>query len=68
MNVMQKLIDCGINAFAAQLLAESLLKHPKPEKVSFDLPINRRDCEGWAGVRITLEPVKAEGLGPGAEQ
>lgn len=64
-HVTQKLIDCGLNAFAAQLLAESLLRHPKPVKVEFGLPIRRSDCEGWAGVRFVLEPLsEAEEIPP----
>ena len=55
---MQRLGDVGINLFACQLVAESLLKHPKPEEVEFFLPIDRSDCADWVGVRFILEPIK----------
>jgi hypothetical protein len=57
MNVMQFLLDAGINAFGAELLAESLLKHPNPIPIKFTLPINRSDCPNWIGVRFVLEPI-----------
>ena len=50
--------DVGINPFACQLVAESLLKHPKPEEIEFFLPIDRSDCADWVGVRFILEPIK----------
>jgi hypothetical protein len=65
-STMQIMLDAGLNAFGAQLLAESLLKSPiaqhiqntgEPLKIAF--PINRSDCPGWAGVEITLKPIKA---------
>ncbi len=57
MNVRQSLINAGLNSFAADLLAESLLKHPEPKRIKFLLPIHRTDCEGWIGVMFTLEPI-----------
>jgi len=59
---MQDLHTVGINPFAVTLLAESVLKSPlapmtvgKPQ--GFFFPVNRGDCAGWAGVRITVEAV-----------
>lgn len=61
-NIMQDLHTVGLNPFAVTLLAESLLKSPlapltvgKPQ--GFFFPIQRSDCPGWVGVRITLEAV-----------
>lgn len=61
-NIMQDLHTVGINPFAVTLLAESVLKSPlapmtvgKPQ--GFFMPVSRSDCEGWAGVRITVEAV-----------
>ena len=61
-NIFQDLQTVGINPFAVQLLAESLLKSPlapmtvgKPQTIEF--PVQRGDCAKWAGVRITLEAV-----------
>ncbi len=31
----QQLTDCGINPFAAKLIAESFVKHPKPTPITF---------------------------------
>ncbi len=63
-NIMQDLHTLGINPFAVTLLAESVLKSPivqmtveKPQ--TFFFPVNRSDCAGWAGVRITIEAVPA---------
>lgn len=63
-NIMQDLHTIGINPFAVILLAESVLKSPlapmtvgKPQ--GFFFPIQRSDCPGWAGVRITVEAVPA---------
>lgn len=60
---MQDLHTVGINPFAAQLVAESVLKSPlaqmtvgKPQ--GFFFPVSRGDCAGWAGVRITVEAVR----------
>ena len=64
-NVMQILHELGINPFAVELLCESFLKSPaagiverqcEPLKIAF--PINRSDCAAWAGVQITLKPVR----------
>ena len=62
---MQNLHSVGINPFAVQLLAESLLKssyvkHCGVKPLTFEFPVRRSDCEGWAGVRITIEVVPAE--------
>jgi len=64
MNTMQALINAGINAFGAQLLAESYLKSPlaeqalqRGEPMKFFLPINRSDCPGWSGVEILISAV-----------
>ncbi len=61
-NTMQNLHDVGINPFAVQLLAESMLKssyvsHKGIEPLTFEFPVRRSDCAGWAGVRITIEAV-----------
>ena len=55
---LQQLSDAGINPFAAELLAESLLKHSNPILVEFELPVNRKDIPNWIGVKFTLEPIK----------
>lgn len=62
---MQDLHTVGLNPFAVTLLAESLLKSPlapmtvgKPQ--GFFFPVNRGDCAGWAGVRITVEAIPVE--------
>jgi hypothetical protein len=64
MNIMQMLINAGINAFGAQLLAESYLRSPlaeqamqRGEPVRFFLPIHRSDCAGWSGVEISIAAV-----------
>lgn len=64
---MQALLDCGLNGFGAQLLAESLLKSPiaaslneRQEPLRFELPIRREDCPGWIGVEFTLRPIAAQ--------
>lgn len=66
MNTMQALIDSGINAFGAQLLAESYLKsqlarHAMESGVplKFFLPIHRNDCPGWSGVEISISAIPA---------
>lgn len=65
MNVFQALSDAGINPFGLQLVCESLLKGPIADQVhargwpmDFFFPIDRSDCAGWAGVAVTLYPVK----------
>lgn len=73
-HVLQALVDAGINAFAAELLAESLLKSPvakaaadRGEPLRFFFPVQRTDCPGWIGVDFVLVavPVGAEqGTGP----
>jgi len=55
--IMQTLIDCGLNAFAFDLIAESLLKSPDPQKLDFVFPVSRNDCKRWAGVRLTVDPI-----------
>lgn len=64
-NIMQDLHTVGINPFAVTLLAESVLKSPlapmtvgKPQ--GFFMPVSRSDCEGWTGVRITVEAVPVD--------
>lgn len=68
-NPMQDLHALGLNPFAVTLLAESMLKSAyvtqcgtKP--LTFEFPVRRGDCEGWAGVRITIEAVPALGVAP----
>jgi len=63
-NILQDLHTIGINPFAVTLLAESVLKSPlapmtvgKPQ--GFFFPIQRSDCPGWVGARITVEAVPA---------
>lgn len=63
---MQDLHALGLNPFAITLLAESMLKsayvkHCGAEPLTFEFPVRRGDCEGWAGVRITIEAVPAAG-------
>lgn len=53
------MIDAGLNPLAAELLAESLLRHPDPKTVTFPFPINRKEMPAWAGVKFTLEPIPA---------
>lgn len=69
---MQNLHSVGLNPFAVQLLAESLLKssyvkHCGVKPLTFEFPVRRSDCEGWAGVRITIEAVPAEPQATGQE-
>lgn len=64
-NTMQNLHTIGLNPFAVQLLAESMLKsgyvkHFGREPLTFNFPVQRGDCPGWIGVRITIEAVPAE--------
>ena len=56
----QQLLDCGINVFAIDLLAESFLKlnGGPPDSLSIFFPIRRSDCEKFAGVNIRIEPVR----------
>lgn len=69
-NPMQDLHTIGLNPFAVTLVAESMLKSAyvkncgsKP--LTFEFPVRRSDCEGWAGVRITIEAVPApSGVAP----
>ncbi len=72
-NPMNSLHALGLNPFAVTLLAESMLKSAyvancgsKP--LTFNFPVQRSDCAGWMGVRITIEavPVGAEDSGSGA--
>ena len=63
MSIMQDLHDVGINPFGVQLVAESLLKSPiaemsVKEPLTLAFPVNRSDCPGWKGVRITLQAVR----------
>lgn len=62
---MQNLHSAGLNPFAVQLLAESMLKsayvkHCGVKPLAFEFPVRRSDCEGWVGVRITIEAIPAE--------
>ena len=64
-NIMQDLHVLGVNPFAVQLLAESVLKSPlatisKGDPKTFFFPVMRSDCAGWAGVRITIEAIPKE--------
>lgn len=61
-NPMQDLHTLGLNPFAVTLLAESMLKsdyvkHCGTKPLTFEFPVSRGDCDGWAGVRITIEAV-----------
>jgi hypothetical protein len=61
-NPMQDLHTLGLNPFAVTLLAESMLKSAYvkqcgTEPLTFEFPVSRGDCAGWAGVRITIEAV-----------
>lgn len=57
MNVKQELLNAGINAFGLDLVCESLLKREGPiPTLDFFFPVNRSDCEAWAGVQIKMEP------------
>lgn len=63
-NPMHDLHALGLNPFAVTLLAESMLKsayvtHCGTKPLTFEFPVRRGDCEGWAGVRITIEAVPA---------
>ena len=62
---MNDLHTVGLNPFGVQLVAESMLKSglapiSAGEPVTFFFPVQRKDCEGWSGVKITLEAVRAE--------
>ena len=72
---MNDLHTLGLNPFAVTLLAESMLKsayvdHCGTKPLTFEFPVNRPDCKGWAGVRITIEAVSAAGqvVGDGSGQ
>lgn len=71
-STMQTLHSIGLNPFAVQLLAESMLKSTYVQNcgvkpLTFEFPVRRSDCEGWAGVRITIEAVPAEPQATGQE-
>ena len=62
MSTFQDLHTVGLNPFAVQLLAESMLRSPhvaqavgKP--IEFEFPVRRTDCPGYIGVRISIEPI-----------
>lgn len=60
MGTMQDLHTVGLNPFAVQLLAESMLKSRLAEMYvdgpfSFFFPVQRSDCPGWCGVQITIQ-------------
>ena len=62
---LNELRAVGLNPFAVQLVAESMLRSSLApispgDPVTFFLPVHRKDCEGWSGVKITLEAVRAE--------
>jgi hypothetical protein len=72
-NHMNDLHALGLNPFAVVLLAESMLKsayvqHCGTKPLTFNFPIQRSDCAGWLGVRITIEavPVDAKATGSAA--
>lgn len=53
-----------LNPFALILIAEALLRSPLAEATVGNprgvlVPIRRRDCAGWAGVRITVEAIRS---------
>lgn len=57
MSVKQELLNAGINAFGLDLVCESLLKREGPiPTLDFFFPVDRSDCEAWAGVQIKMEP------------
>lgn len=63
MGIMNDLHAVGLNPFGVQLVAESMLRSPvapmsvkKPLALFF--PVQRSDCAGWAGVKITLEAMR----------
>jgi hypothetical protein len=65
MSIKQSMINSGINAFAADLLFESFLKSQlanavfkRGDPLNFAYPINRSDTPEWAGVQVTLMPIK----------
>lgn len=63
---MNDLHAVGLNPFAVQLLAESMLKsvyvkHCGTQPLTFNYPAQREDCAGWIGVRITIEAVSVDG-------
>ncbi len=65
MTIMNDLHTVGLNPFGVQLVAESMLKSglapiSTGSPVTFFFPVQRKDCEGWSGVKITLEAVRAE--------
>ena len=67
MNIMQLLSDAGINSFAVTLLAESVLKaplvadlHKSGKPLQFFFPVNRSDTAEWAGVEISITPVRKD--------
>lgn len=64
MSIMNDLHAVGLNPFGVQLVAESLLKSPlapmsAAEPVAIFFTVQRSDCAGWAGVKFTLEAVRA---------
>ena len=65
MTIMNDLHTVGLNPFGVQLVAESMLKSclapiSTGDPVTFFFPVQRKDCDGWSGVKITLEAVRAE--------
>lgn len=65
MNQMQAMHELGLNPFAVTLLAESMLKSAYVKQLgtkplTFEFPVQRSDCAGWAGVKITIEAIPEE--------
>lgn len=66
MHIKQAALDIGLNTFAIDLVCESLLRakwvesmHERGEPFRVPWPVNRSDLPGWAGVEVTLRPLKA---------
>lgn len=74
MSIMDDLHAVRLNPFGFVLVAESLLKSPMApisadKPLTIFMPVHREDCAGWAGVKITLEAVRApaEQVAPSSE-
>lgn len=68
-HVRQVMLDNGLNSFGADLLCESFLKSHLAAQVEvrgapliINLPIQRKDCAGYAGVEMSLWPVSEDQL------
>ena len=69
---MNNLNAIGLNPFAVQLLAESMLKSAYVQQLgtkplTFKYPVFRKDCTGWIGVRITIEALPDDAQETGRE-